>query len=187
MFAITAIATFETGEGRHSGDDSETPGIAPASTGCPGGRDRSERTKQIPCWFHGMRRWGWQVSRAGRLGEETFDGPLGHLPWSGWGKQQHAGDESAACPTGATDYTAPSAHSASSGRNPEDSGATIKRDLLHEREWHGSSIGPNEITKWRHRIGAPSGCKSDSCYVTSRISGANLASANSDPNSSENG
>lgn len=41
IFAITASATLEAGEGGHSGDDGETPGNTPASTGCPGSGHRS--------------------------------------------------------------------------------------------------------------------------------------------------
>lgn len=56
FFLITASETLEAREGGYPGDDGETPGNAPASTGCPGSRDRSERLEQIPGWFHGMRR-----------------------------------------------------------------------------------------------------------------------------------
>lgn len=93
-----------------------------------------------------MRRRGWQVSRPGRLREETFDGPLGLLPRPGRGEQQQRADgESATRSTGATDHPAPSPHSSASGRDTEDPGATIERDLLHQRERDGLTIGADQV------------------------------------------
>lgn len=93
-----------------------------------------------------MRRRGWQVSRPGRLREETFDGPLGLLPRPGRGEQQQRADgESATRSTGATDHPAPSPHSSASGRDTEDPGATIERDLLHQRERDGIAIGADQV------------------------------------------
>ena len=84
-----------------------------------------------------MRRRGWQVSRPGRLREETFDGR---------GEQQQRADgESATRSTGATDHPAPSPHSSASGRDTEDPGATIERDLLHQRERDGLTIGADQV------------------------------------------
>lgn len=135
-----------------------------------------------------MRRRGWQVSRSGRLREETFDGPLGLLPRPGRGEQQQRADgESAARATGATDHPAPSAHSSPSGRDAEDPGAAIERDLLHERERDGPATGAYQVGERRHRLGAPRRCKSDPGHVASLVPSADLAHAGSDPDPPENG
>lgn len=135
-----------------------------------------------------MRRRGWQVSRPGRLREETFDGPLGLLPRTGRGEQQQRADgESAARATGATDHPAPSAHSAPSGRDAEDPGAAIERNLFHERERDGPPTGAHQIGERRHRFGATRRCKGHPGRVASLVPRADLAHAGPDPDPPENG